>query len=121
MNFLFFISFAILSSCSNRYLIKTARMDFTHGVACLDTLRARMQEAGCDQIQVEHRGDTTKGEAEEILMRCYKDAGKRGKFWDNYIFRLSHAELDFADDSIKQIEKHTICIDKKIRIEAYAP
>ena len=116
-----FILLLMLSSCSNRYLIKTARMDFTQGVACLDTLRARMQAAGCDQIQVEHRGDATKGEAEEILMRFYKDAGKRGKFWDNYIFRLTHAELDFADDIIKEVEEHTICIDEKIRIEAYKP
>lgn len=111
----------MLASCGKRSLIKTARMEFIEGIQCLDTLRARMQDAGCDSMQVEHRGNPLKGEAEEILFRCYKDEKDRGKFWDNYIFRMTYSNLQWEEEALKEIEDHTICIDKVVRIEAYAP
>ena len=116
-----FYLFLLLMSCGKQDLIKAARTDFAQGVECLNILKAKMQDAGCNEMQVERRGDPSKGEAEEILMRCYKDAGERGKFWDNYVFRITHAKLEFADDAVKEVREHTICIDKKIRIEAYKP
>ena len=55
----------------------------------------------------------------EVVVRCYKDADKRGKFWDNWVFRISHANLQVNPESYTQISKHTICVDQNIRIEAY--
>ena len=110
MNFLLFLLFSC--ACSNSRLIKKARADFKYSASCADTLKTKFREAGCNKVMAEEYPN-------EVIVRCYKDAAERGKFWDNWVFRISHANLQVAPESYTQISKHTICIDQHIRIEAY--
>ena len=111
MLLLFLIS---IVACGNINLIKNARMSFQKDVLCLDILKVKMKEANCNAMQTE--------ETEwSMLVRCYKDAADRGKFWDNYVFRISSTKVQFDKESQKVIDEHTICIDNNIRIEAYKP
>ena len=89
-------------------------MSFHKDALCLDVLKLKMKEANCNAMQSEQTEWS-------MLVRCYKDAGKRGKFWDNYIFRISNSKLEFEEEDQKIIDEHTICIDNVIRIEAYKP
>ena len=110
--------FIFLLSCinSNMRYIKKARTDFQYATSCADTLKAKFREAECNKVIAE---EYPPNNPSEVVVRCYKDADKRGKFWDNWVFRISHANLQVAPESYTQISKHTICIDQNIRIEAY--
>ena len=101
---------------SNMRQIKKARADFGYSVSCADTLKAKFREAGCNQVIAEEYPEEN---PIEVVIRCYKDAKERGKFWDNWVFRISHANLQVAPESYTQISKHTICMDQHVRIEAY--
>jgi len=101
---------------SNMRQIKKARADFGYAASCADTLKTKFREAGCNKVMAE---EYPPDNPSEVVVRCYKDAEKRGKFWDNWVFRISHANLQVNPESYTQISKHTICIDQHIRIEAY--
>ena len=101
---------------SNSRLIKKAKADFEYTTSCADTLKTKFREAGCNRLMSE---EYPKGDPTEVVLRCYKDAEERGKFWDNWVFRISHANLHVAPESYTQISKHTICLDQYMRIEAY--
>ena len=109
MNVLFFFLF----SCgwSNMRQIKKARADFKYAVSCYDVLGKKTIEAGCTSFLYDRY-------EYEVILRCYKDT-PRGKFWDNWVFRLSPAELEVAPSAYTKVSKHTICLDKEVRIEAY--
>ena len=111
MLFLFLMS---ILSCGNINLIKNARMSFHKDALCLDVLKVKMQEANCNALQSEQTEWA-------MIVRCYKDAGQRGKFWDNYIFRISSSKIEFAEEDQKVIDEHTICMDNIVRVEAYKP
>ena len=104
----------MLGSCAKRSLIQSAKFAFHSNTQCVDTLRAYMHSAGCNTFF--HKED-----GYSIILRCYKDAGKRGKFWDNYWFRISPSSLIPHEDVIDEIEAHTICLDDSNRLEAYPP
>ena len=58
----------------------------------------------------------------DIMFRCHKPDSHRGEFWDNYIFRVSPKDLVYAsEEDRKLVDKHTICVDSHIRLEAYPP
>jgi len=94
-------------------LINSAKHAFRDN-NCLDTLKAYVQSAGCPEMFVEQREN-------EILFRCKKPDNERGKFYDNYWFRVSPAGLVIDEEALPEIDMHTICIDNQIRVEAYAP
>ena len=104
----------MLGSCAKRSLIQSAKFAFHNNTQCVETLREYMRAADCDSFL--HRED-----GKSITLRCYKDAGKRGKFWDNYWFRISPSSLVLHEDVIDEIEAHTICLDDDNRLEAYPP
>jgi len=97
---------------SNMRQIKKARADFGYATSCADTLKVKFREAGCNKVMAEEWPN-------EVVVRCYKDAGERGKFWDNWVFRISHINTQIEPEAYTQVSKHTICTDQHIRIEAY--
>jgi len=112
MYFMFLI--LMLGSCAKRSLIQSAKSAFHSNTQCVETLRQYMKSAGCDMFLQREDGSS-------IILRCYKDAGKRGKFWDNYWFRISPSSLVPHEDVVDEIEAHTICLDEHNRLEAYPP
>ena len=94
-------------------LVMSAKHAFRNN-NCVDTLKAYVTSAGCSEMFMEERQN-------EIVFRCKKPDDERGKFYDNYWFRISPAGLVIHEDVIDEIEKHTICIDNHARIEAYPP
>jgi len=109
-----FLLLLMLTGCGKKGLINKARNHFANESQCIPVLREQMQKAGCERFEAENRRNST-------LIRCHKPDEDRGRFWDNYIFRISSANARIAQDTISEIEKNTICIDKKVRIEAFAP
>ena len=106
--------FLLMFGCAKHdKLINSAKWAFRDN-NCLETLKAYVRSAGCEEVLAEQKKN-------EIIFRCKKPDDERGKFYDNYWFRISPAGLTINEDSIKQIEAHTICIDEQVRIEAYAP
>ena len=82
---------------------------------CAETLKYHMKMVGCKEMQVQKETEF------QWLVRCHKSDKLRGDFWDNYIFRFSPSVAVYEDDDFPIVEKHTICIDQEIRIEAYPP
>ena len=73
-----------------------------------------MKSANCEKYEQEERKYS-------YVLRCHKDDENRGKFWDNYWFRITPANLQIHPISRPTIEEHTICMDDKHRLEAYPP
>ena len=109
MNILLF--FLLGCGWSNMRQIKKARADFKYAASCYDVLGKKTKEAGCNNFIYDRY-------EYEVILRCYKDT-PRGKFWDNWVFRLSPANLQIAPEAYTKVSKHTICKDKEVRIEAY--
>ena len=94
-------------------LLSSAKYAFNDN-NCLKTLEAYVRSAGCPEIFLEQREN-------EILFRCKKPDNERGKFYDNYWFRISPSSLVPHEDVADEIEAHTICLDDNNRLEAYPP
>ena len=106
--------FLLMFGCAKQdKLLNSAKMAFRDN-NCVETLRAYVKSAGCPEMFVDQREN-------EIIFRCKKPDEERGKFYDNYWFRISPAGLVIHEDALPEIEKHTICIDNQARIEAYPP
>jgi len=106
--------FLLMFGCAKQdKLVQSAKYAFRDN-NCLETLKAYVTSAGCPEMFVEERKN-------EVLFRCKKPDNERGKFYDNYWFRISHAGLTITEGALPEIEKHTICIDNQVRIEAYPP
>lgn len=82
---------------------------------CAETLKYHFDLVGCKDIIAEQENQF------QWLVRCQKPDHERGDFWDNYIFRFSPSVAIYDPDDLKVVEAHTICIDDKVRIEAYKP
>jgi hypothetical protein len=80
----------------------------------MDTLKAYIKSTDCPEMFFQERKN-------EAIFRCKKSDADRGKFYDNYWFRVSAAGLIIDEEHLPEIEHHTICIDEFIRIEAYPP
>ena len=109
--------FLLLFSCLKKQPLnhKTVRGFFENKV-CLETLRKNLNEADCPQLRYTSLG------VNDVMFRCHKPDAERGDFWDNYVFRISPATTQYKDaGSLELIQDHTICLDSKIRIEAYPP
>lgn len=104
----------LLTGCAKNGLIKKARNHFANEPSCLVVLKKQMEKAGCQQLLAQRTRNST-------LLRCHKDDKDRGRFWDNYTFRISSAKARIAQDREEEIKKNTICIDEHVRIEAFAP
>ena len=102
-----------LGSCGKRTLVDSAKSAFRNN-NCVETLKAYVQSPGCKEMFLEERQHS-------VIFRCKKPDNERGKFYDNYWFRISSAGLTITADILPEIEKHTICIDEHVRIEAYPP
>ncbi len=109
-----FLLLLVLTGCAKNGLINKARNHFANETACMPILKEQIEKTGCSALQVEYRPDST-------LIRCNKPDNERGRFWDNYIFRISSSKLRIDSKHLKTIEEHTICIDKEVRIEAWKP
>ena len=103
-----------LMGCGKANLIKKTRSQHGNDVNCILVLGEQVEKTGCKTLQVEYRKKST-------LIRCKRPDEERGPFWDNYVFKISSAKQRISQEFLPEIEKHTICIDKNIRIEAYAP
>ena len=83
---------------------------------CLETLKKNMSAADCQMLSV------TSATESDVMIRCHKPDDERGEFWDNYIFRISPANISYStEEDISLIDAHTICLDAGMRIEAYPP
>ena len=71
--------------------------------------------AGCKEMIVQKETEY------QWLIRCQKPDHIRGEFWDNYIFRFSPSVAVYEPNDLPVVDKHTICIDNDIRIEAFPP
>ena len=111
MNFMILL---MLAGCAKQGLINKAKNHFVGTDDCISTLKKRMEREECTSFEA-------KSGIAATLIRCYKPDKNRGRFWDNYIFRISSAKARISQDQLKQIEKHTICIDRNVRIEAWPP
>tara|TARA_Y100001973_G_C5171180_1_gene319169 strand:- start:230 stop:580 length:351 start_codon:yes stop_codon:yes gene_type:complete len=105
----------LLISCAKEPLTPAAARSYFQGPECLKILKEKMMEAGCPKLQYQILGTN------DTMLRCHKPEKERGKFWDNYIFRISPSNLQYDTKSQIMIEKHTICSNSHIRIEAYPP
>ena len=104
---------AFVSCAKHDKLLNSAKYAFNDN-NCLETLKAYITSAGCPEMFVEERQN-------EVIFRCKKSDDERGKFYDNYWFRISHAGLVINESALPEIERHTVCIDSQVRIEAYPP
>ena len=102
-----------LTGCVKKNMIKAARNAFTNE-NCVKTLETYMRSAVCPEVLLDKRPN-------EIVIRCKKPDSERQSIWDRYWFRISPAILKISDDQKTEVERHTICIDKGHRVEAYPP
>jgi hypothetical protein len=110
MNILFLLMLQ-LAGCANH--IKRAKSEIGNASNCQMALIGKLHESQCgDVIHDTYRWG--------VMFRCHKE-GERGKFWDNWVFRVSPANLQIDPDAFATVSSHTICIDKIIRVEAYHP
>jgi len=109
--------FLLLFSCSKHQVTNhNAARDILNNHDCLELLEQQIKATNCPQVNF------TSASPHDIMFRCRKDDSQRGAFWDNYIFRISPADLQYdSQEDLALIRKHTICIDAKDRIEAYPP
>ena len=114
MNLIFILFFA---SCmtSTRSYIKIARGAFPKGLDCGETMKSELAKSGCVKLLVDESSSNS------AVIRCLKNDKDRGKFWDNWTFRITSAKIQLDPESFVEIRQHTICIDKNIRVEAYPP
>ena len=81
---------------------------------CLKGLELRLLENHCTKLQV------TRGK-HEVTVRCMKVDTQRKNFWDTWWFRITSSTLRVHPAQMDQVERHTICHDGQVRIEAYPP
>jgi len=112
MNLIFFI---VMTLSCHKPLTHIGAKNYFADAGCARTLKYHMKMVGCKDIQVEQESE------HQWLVRCFKPDKLRGEFWDNYIFRISPSVALYNPEDLPIVEKHTICIDQDIRIEAYAP
>lgn len=103
-----------LMSC-HKPLSHVGARDYFANTNCVETLKYHMGLVGCRDMQVQKETEY------QWLVRCIKPNHARGEFWDNYIFRISPSVATYDSKDLKVVEKHTICMDQNIRIEAYHP
>jgi len=110
---IFFIG-ALLNGCmSNKHMLKDAREEL-NGFNCLERLETKLLESKCHSIR-SYRGPNS------IIFRCHKADIKRENLWDTWWFRLTSSLNKFDPKKLPIVDKHTICLDSQIRIEAYPP
>ena len=109
MYLLFLLS---LMGCPKRHLIKEARSAFTNE-HCVKTLEVYMRNAKCEDVYL-------KKEPSAIIIKCKKEE-ESVSIWDRYWFRISPSFLKIEPKQLEEVERHTVCIDKQHRIEAYPP
>jgi hypothetical protein len=100
-----------LTGCANH--INVARNQLDYSLSCYEALAAKFHEVECNKFVSDRYYDS-------IIIRCHKEKD-RGKLWDNWIFRISPANLEIDPEVFAEVNSHTICIDKDLRIEAYYP
>ena len=104
----------LLSGClSNKHMLKDAREEL-NGFNCLERLETKLLENKCHSIR-SYRGPNS------IIFRCHKADIKRENLWDTWWFRLTSSLNKFDPKKLPIVDKHTICLDSQIRIEAYPP
>ena len=106
--------FFIFLSCAKQLNIATASKIFENQ-SCEETLRKYMKASGCDKFEV------TQSSQFDVVFQCYKKDEDKKTFWDIYVFRVSPPLLKYDEKSQEVIDNHTICLDDKMRIEAYHP
>ena len=115
MRYLQLIVVALFMSCAKKSPYETAKKLFEGEKNCMQILQNEMMKSECPQLHFKHLGP------HDIMIRCKKLEAERGKFWDNYIFRISSINLVYTQTDQTIIDEHTICIDQETRIEAYPP
>ena len=98
-----------VAGCPKKNLVKEARSAFTNE-NCVKTLEVYMRSAGCHEVHL-------KKEPSAIVIKCKKD--QTTSIWDRYWFRISPSILKISPKQLSKVEKHTICIDERHRLEAY--
>ena len=115
MKYLQLLTFLFANGCAKKSVQNSAEKHFEGQTNCLTPLQENMRKAECPKLSFRHLGP------HDIMIRCVKDDADRGEFWDNYIFRISSAKLVYSPEDQALIDKHTLCIDAGIRVEAYPP
>ena len=98
-----------IAGCPKKDLVKEARSAFTNQ-NCVRTLDTYMRGAGCHDLYL-------KKEPVAVVIKCKKE--QTNSMWDRYWFRISPSFLKISPDQLPEVERHTICIDDRHRLEAY--
>ena len=109
-NLLFILLFG--SCMTNKKMLEKAKTEIVG--QCLEEVQFKMERNGCYDVEY-CRGRT------QIVFRCSKPDIRRNNFWDTWWFRLTSSIQEWKPELIETVEKHTICIDGRHRIEAYPP
>ena len=110
-----FLVFSIFLSCHKQMYFDDVRKVLA-GPDCLESLKHYMKSSGCDNLVYMELDEY------DMMFRCQKSDKDRGEFWDNYVFRISPRNIQYPNPKdLALIQKHTICVDGAIRVEAYPP
>tara|TARA_B100000214_G_scaffold339347_1_gene285078 strand:+ start:306 stop:662 length:357 start_codon:yes stop_codon:yes gene_type:complete len=110
-----FFSFLILLGCVKPGVNLSDIRKQIAGPNCVERIKQTLTEHGCDELYYRSMGEY------DIAFRCVKKDSERGEFWDNYIFRVSPQEIRYQPKDQKIVDKHTICTQNGVRVEAYPP
>ena len=88
--------------------------EFFNNSNCAAKLEEKLKAVGCNQLK------TAKTSEWDILFLCIKEDKHRKHYWDNNVFRISPTIMYYNDEDQIWVDKHTICLDNEIRIEAYS-
>lgn len=114
VNFFLFVFLSCVKQSQDIHL--QYRRIFFEVEDCLAVLKENMTAADCPLLSVTNATEV------DVMIRCKKPDVERGEFWDNYIFRISPADVQYStDEDISLIDTHTVCVDAGMRIEAYPP
>lgn len=81
---------------------------------CFKQIEGKLKDNHCVRLEVYKDGA-------QVVFRCNKPDRMRRNLWDTWWFRITSPILRLPPELILEIEKHTICIDSQIRLEAYPP
>ena len=114
LKFLFIIMLLspVPSCVSHKKLLNDASVQITG--QCLDKLEQKFRENNCFSLEVYREKD-------QVVFRCDKIDKKRKNFWDKWWFILTRSGRNWPPELLNKVNKHTICIDGRYRLEAYPP
>tara|TARA_R100001510_G_C7538682_1_gene127170 strand:- start:263 stop:607 length:345 start_codon:yes stop_codon:yes gene_type:complete len=81
---------------------------------CIEEIEIKLMRSGCVHIEYIRGRD-------QFVFRCDKPDNMRINLWDTWWFRVTSSIKEWPDEVIEEVERHTICVDGRHRLEAYPP